>query len=111
MQLEDYFDFVEPDIIRLTGHRVFLEHIIGRWLNGSSPEQIAQELPTLELEEVYGAITYYLHNKASTDAYLERARKSGEEQMREADAHPDPVTLRIRALKEQQRQERAHAHH
>ena len=110
MQLEDYLVFEEPDIIRLNGHRIFLEHVIERWRNGSSPEQIVQELPTLELEEVYGAITYYLHNKASTDVYLDRARASGELQMREADANPDDVTQRLRALKEQQRQERAHAH-
>jgi uncharacterized protein (DUF433 family) len=110
MQLEDYFDFIEPNIIRLKGHRIFMEHIIGRWLNGRSPEQIVQELPTLELEEVYGAVTYYLHNTASVDTYLERARNSGEEQMRAADANPDAVTLRLHELKERQRQERAHAH-
>ena len=110
MQLEDYFEFAEPDIIRLKGHRIFLEHVLERWLKGYSPEHIVHDLPTLTLEEVYAAITYYLHNKTAIDAYLERARQLGEEQMCQADAHPDAVTLRIRALKEQQRQERAHAH-
>jgi uncharacterized protein (DUF433 family) len=110
MQLEDYFDFVEPDIIRLKGHRIFLEHIIGRWLGGQSPEQIVRELPSLELEEVYVTITYYLHNRPALDEYLERSRQLAQEQMRHADAHPDAVTLRLRALKEQQRQEREHAH-
>ena len=101
MRLEDYFDVLEPDIIRLKGHRIFLEHIIERWISGYSPEHIAQELPTLELEEVYGTIAYYLHNKAEMDAYLERGRARAEAMMREADAHPDAMTLRIRALKEQ----------
>lgn len=110
MQLEDYFDFAEPDLIRLKGHRIFLEHVVERWLRGQTPEQIVRELPTLELEEVYATITYYLHNRQTIDAYLERARQLAENQMRQADARPDAVTLRIRALKEQQRQERAHAH-
>ena len=110
MQLEDYFDFAGPDLIRLKGHRIFLEHIVERWLRGQTPEQIVQELPTLELEEVHATIAYYLHNKVALDAYLERARTSAEEQMRQADASPDAVTLRLRALKEQQRQEREHAH-
>ena len=111
MALEDYFEFAEPDVIRLKGHRIFLEHIIERWLNGSSPERITQELSTLTLEEVYAAITYYLHNRQELDAYLARAREAGAEQMREADEHPDAVTLRTRALREQQRQEQStHAH-
>lgn len=110
MQLEDYFEFAEPDIIRLKGHRIFLEHVLERWLKGYSPEHIVHDLPTLTLEEVYAAITYYLHNKTAIDAYLERAQQLGEEQMRRADAHPTAVTLRLRALKEQRRQEGAHAH-
>jgi uncharacterized protein (DUF433 family) len=86
MQLEDYFEFAEPDIIRLKGHRIFLEHILERWLQGYSPEHIVQDLPTLTLEEVYAAITYDLHNQAAIDTYLERARQLGAEQMRQADA-------------------------
>jgi len=108
MQFEDYLEFVEPDIIRLKGHRIFLEHIVERWLKGYTPEHIVHELPTLTLEEVYVTIAYYLHNRVSIDAYLERARQLAEEQMRQADEHPDAVTLRLRALK-QQRQEHAHA--
>lgn len=110
MQLEDYFEFVEPDVIRLKGHRIFLEHVLERWLSGCTPEDIAHELPTLELEQIYAVITYYLHNKATIDTYLERARHLAEIQEQQADAHPDAVTLRIRAIKEQQRQEREHAH-
>ena len=110
MRLEDYFDFLESDIIRLKGHCIFLEHIVDRWLRGQTPEQIVHELPTLRLEEVYATITYYLRNQVAMDAYLERAHQLAQEQMRQADANPDAVTLRLRALKEQQRQEREHAH-
>lgn len=106
MQVEDYLEFVGPDIIRLKGHRIYLEHIVSRWLNGDTPEHIVHELPTLELEEVYGVITYYLHNRAEVDAFMERVRLRDEAMMREFDARPpDAVTLRIRAIKQQRREE------
>lgn len=101
MRLEDYFDFVEPDVIRLKGHRIGLEHIVERFNEGYSPEMIMVYFGTLSLEEVYATITYYLHNKAEVDAYLERLDRFVEERIREADANPAPVTLRLRALKEQ----------
>ena len=30
MQLEDYFDVLSTDVIRLKGHRIGLEHVIER---------------------------------------------------------------------------------
>jgi hypothetical protein len=40
------------------------------------PEAIVRDVyPSLTLEEVYATITYYLHNKAEVDAYLERGEK------------------------------------
>ncbi len=71
MRYEDYLEFAQPDIIRIKGHRIFLEDILERWLRGYSPEHIVHELPTLTLEEVYASITYYLHNRLEIDAYLE----------------------------------------
>lgn len=105
MQLEDYFDYVGPDAIRLKGHRIGLEHIVERFKRGESPEMIMVYFGTLTLEEVYATITYYLHNKVEVDAYLERLDRFVEERMREADANPAPVTLRLRALKEQRERE------
>ncbi len=105
MQLEDYFDFMGPDVIRLKGHRIGLEHIVERFNDGASPESIMVYFGTLTLEEVYAAITYYLHNKAEVDAYLERLDRFAEEQERLADANPPPVVVRLRALAEQRERE------
>jgi uncharacterized protein (DUF433 family) len=56
----------------LTDSRVSLESIILAFLDGLSPETIATEcFPTLTLEQVYGAITYYLANRESVNHYLE----------------------------------------
>ena len=38
--------------------------------NGLSPESIVQSFPLLTLEQVYGAISFYLANRAFIDAYL-----------------------------------------
>ena len=76
MQLEDYFDLLSPDDIRIKGHRIGIESILDEYIyRERTPEQIARQFPTLTLEQVYGAITFYLHNRTEIDAYLERADK------------------------------------
>jgi uncharacterized protein (DUF433 family) len=56
--------------IRLAGHRIGLYHVVRQFQEGSSPEMIACELPTLPLPLVYKVIAFYLENQAEVDAYL-----------------------------------------
>ena len=104
MQLEDYLDFIEADVIRLKGRRIGLEHIVERYQEGLSPEQIAAYFGDLSLEQVYAVITYYLHNQSDVDAYLARLDRFVESEMRRADANPSPTIQRLRALKQRQRE-------
>jgi Protein of unknown function (DUF433) len=55
----------------IEGTRISLDSVIYSFLNGESPESIAQNFPLLSLEQVYGAITFYLANSELVDAYLE----------------------------------------
>jgi uncharacterized protein (DUF433 family) len=55
----------------IEGKRISLDSVVYSFLNGESPESIAQNFPLLSLEEVYGAITFYLANRELVDAYLE----------------------------------------
>lgn len=55
---------------RVVGKRVSLDSIVYAFLAGQSPESIVQSFPVLTLEEVYGAITFYLANRTNVDAYL-----------------------------------------
>lgn len=56
------------------GTRVSLNSVILAFLDGISPETIAAEcFPVLTLEQVYGAITYYLSHRDEVDAYLDEA--------------------------------------
>ena len=52
MQLENYFEFLAEDDIRLKGHRIGIENILKYYLNGYSPEEILSELPSLNLEKI-----------------------------------------------------------
>lgn len=53
--------------------RVSLESVVYAFLDGLSPETIAAEcFPVLSLEQVYGAITYYLSNRREIDEYLQQ---------------------------------------
>jgi uncharacterized protein (DUF433 family) len=55
---------------RLIGKRVSLDSIVYAFLAGQSPESIAQSFSALTLEEVYGAIAFYLANRSTIDTYL-----------------------------------------
>ncbi len=55
----------------IEGTRISLDSVVYSFLNGESPESIAQNFPLLSLEQVYGAITFYLANREIVDAYLE----------------------------------------
>ena len=99
MQLEDYFDFLGPETIRLKGHRIGIEHVLAFYRDGFSPEQIAQEFPGLSLEKIHATITYYLHNRTDLDAYVERIESLSEEQYQTWAANPSPLIQRLRAVK------------
>ncbi|HEX5503786.1 MAG TPA: DUF433 domain-containing protein [Thermomicrobiales bacterium] len=71
MRLEDYFDFLAPDDIRIKGTRVGIETVLYDFIHRArTPEQIVASYPTLTLEQVYATILYYLHNRAAVGAYL-----------------------------------------
>ena len=55
----------------VTGTRVSLDSVVYSFLRGESPECIAEAFPALNLEQIYGAIAFYLANRQAVDAYLE----------------------------------------
>ncbi|MCU0540827.1 MAG: DUF433 domain-containing protein [Oscillatoriaceae cyanobacterium Prado104] len=55
----------------IEGTRISLDSVVYSFLNGEAPESIAQNFPLLSLEQVYGAIAFYLANREIVDAYLE----------------------------------------
>ena len=51
----------------LAGSRVPLASVVREFQEGQSPEAIRSAFPTLTLEQVYGAITFYLGHKEEVD--------------------------------------------
>jgi len=68
------------------GSRVSLDSVVHSFLSGDSAESIRDNFPTLTLEQVYGAIAYYLGHQAEIDAYL-RAGQEDFEQSRRSQSH------------------------
>jgi uncharacterized protein (DUF433 family) len=99
MQLEDYFDFLSPTDIRLKGHRVGIDTVLSYYLEGYTPEEIAANLPTLNLEKIHATITYYLHNRPQIDTYLAELDAWREQHYQEGHNNPSPVGQRLRAIK------------
>jgi uncharacterized protein (DUF433 family) len=101
MNMNEYFDFLDQDDIRIKGTRVGIETVLEDYLNASSPEEIAIRYPTLTLEQVYATITYYLHHQPAIDRYLERWRRYSEESWKNQQKYPSPAVKRLRQLKRQ----------
>jgi uncharacterized protein (DUF433 family) len=88
-------------VLRVGQTRVSLDSIVHSIRAGRSPEKIRQEYPALSLEEVYGAIAFYLANPEEIGRYLERHEKVWEEQRKQVEESPSPLLERLRSLKAQ----------
>jgi len=56
----------------VAGTLVSLDSLVHAFRRGEPPETIGDNFEVLRLEEVYGAIAYYLANQAMVDAHLEK---------------------------------------
>jgi uncharacterized protein (DUF433 family) len=59
------------------GTRVSLDSIVHSFRDGDSPETIRLNFQSLSLEQVYGAITFYLANQTLVDANI----RAGEQEL------------------------------
>ena len=105
MQLEDYFDFISSDDIRIKGHRIGIDDVLSYYLEGYTAEEIAANFPNLNLEKIYATITYYHRNQAEVDAYMLRLANWRDKKYQEWSANPSPVVQRLRKLKADRRDE------
>src|ERR1700681_3646706 len=85
-------DFVErrDDGLYLVGSRVPLDCVVREFREGRFPETIRSDFPTLSLEQVYGAITFYLGHKDQVDNDI-AARERLEDAFSEE--HPAPPVV------------------
>src|SRR5215212_5467622 len=84
----------EAGVLRVAGTRVSLDSVIHAFNDGATPEEIAQDFPTLDLSAVYSIISYYLQNRADVEEYLAQRKTQREEMKAEIEARFNPHGLR-----------------
>jgi uncharacterized protein (DUF433 family) len=74
----------------IEGTRISLDSVIYSFLNGESPESIVQNFSLLSLEQVYGAIAFYLANREMVNAYLKEG-EAGFQQLQQSCREKSPL--------------------
>src|SRR5437867_2580520 len=64
---------------RIGGTRVSLDSIVYAYRRGASPEGIQRSFPSLTLEQVHGALAFYMSHQTEVDNNLVQGEKEFEE--------------------------------
>ena len=89
------------DVYWVADTRVSLDSIVYAFLDGHTAESIQQSFPLLTLEQVYGAITYYLAHREAIETYL-RTQEVAFETLKETLRRKNPqMAQRIARIKQQ----------
>jgi uncharacterized protein (DUF433 family) len=85
----EYVD-LQDGAYRIAGTRVSLDSIVYAYQRGVSPESIQRSFPSLTLEQVHGALAFYLSHKQEVDKYLAEGEEEFDK-LRQAsrETHPD----------------------
>jgi uncharacterized protein (DUF433 family) len=73
----------------VAGSRVSLASIIYEYRDGAAAETIRQNFPTLSLEQIHGAIAFYLGHQQEAETYLSDLDKKWDELERAKPASPE----------------------
>ena len=79
----------------VAGSRVSLASIIHEYRDGAVPEIIRQNFPTISLEEIHGAIAFYLGHQHEAETYLSDLEKKWDELERAATPASPELQQRI----------------
>ena len=75
---------------RIADTRVSLDSVVYAFRRGASPESIQRSYPSLTLEQIYGAIAYYLAHQEEINQYLLAGEAEFEKlRLTSLDEHPD----------------------
>jgi uncharacterized protein (DUF433 family) len=88
----------EQGALRVGELDISFDSVVLAYRQGYSAETIQQLYPALTLEEVYGAVAFYLANQDEVDQYLQRQEGLWQQLRQSAAASPSPVVARLRTL-------------
>jgi uncharacterized protein (DUF433 family) len=78
---------------------ISLDSVVIAFQQGHSAESIQQQYPALSLEEVYGAIAFYLANRKDVHEYLARQEQRWDEVRQRIEESPSPALERLRGAR------------
>jgi hypothetical protein len=79
---------------------VLLECLINAYHEGLGAEEIAFQYPTLTLEQIHGAIAFYLGNREEMDQYMRKLDEKWEQFRREAAEPNAELRRRIQVVRQ-----------
>jgi uncharacterized protein (DUF433 family) len=82
---------------RVSNSRVSLDSVVHAYREGQSPEAIAGSFPSLSLEQVHGAIAFYLRNEREIDEYLAAQDERWEQLRQQSEVANADLLERLRA--------------
>lgn len=85
-------------VVRVGGTRVTLDTVVAAYREGATAETIAEQYPSLQLDQVYTVIGYYIRHQYEVNEYLERRRQAAAQVRQENEARFPPVGIRDRLL-------------
>ncbi len=94
-----YVHLDENGVMRVGNTQVMLDSVVASFDQGHSAETIRAQYPALSLEEVFGAIAYYLANRQEVQEYLQRQEALYDRLRAESKQQPSEVMQRLRAVK------------
>jgi uncharacterized protein (DUF433 family) len=80
---KEYVRMIEG-VYRVGDTRVSLDSLIYLFQEGMSAEGIVESYPVLTLEQVHGALAFYLGNQNEIDSYLMEGQRAAESQHRQS---------------------------
>ncbi len=88
----------DQGVVLVSGTRVSLDTIVAAFDRGSTPEEICQQYPTLDLAAVYAVIWFYLRRRTEVEVYLAGRRQQSAAVRKVNESQFDPQGIRERLL-------------
>jgi uncharacterized protein (DUF433 family) len=91
-------------VFRIGGSRVTLDLVVRAFNRGATPEEIAQDFPSLQLPDIYQVIGYYLKHGSEFAEYFDQRTRAEREMLEAHQEDWSPRGLRERLLARRQNQ-------
>ena len=87
------------DTYRVVGTRISLDSLVYLYREGMSPEGMVESYPALTLEQVHGALAFYLANQKEIDGHLAQADAVAETQHQESRRSNAELIAKLRRMR------------